>query len=84
MDRPRTLRIENGPKAEPTYSAAEMSRRLQRLRAYMAREGMDAVLFTSFHNVNYFADFVYCAFGRSYGLVVTRDKATTISANIRP
>jgi creatinase len=82
MDRPRTLRIENGPKAEPTYSPQEMSRRLERLRDYMVREGMDAALFTSFHNINYFTDFLYCAFGRSYGLVVTQDRSTTVSANI--
>lgn len=82
MDRPRTLTIENGQKAEPTFSAAEMSRRLERLRACMADEGMDAVLFTSFHNINYFTDFMYCAFGRPYGLVVTQDRSTTISANI--
>ena len=67
MDRPRTLTIENGPKAEPTFSATEMSRRLERLRAHMAREEIDAVLFTSFHNINYFTDFMYCAFGRAYG-----------------
>jgi creatinase len=48
----------------------------------MAAEGIDAALFTSIHNVNYFSDFLYCAFGRPYGLVVTQDDATTISANI--
>ena len=82
MNRPRTLAIENGRKARPTFSAQEMSRRLERLRAHMAREEIDAALFTSIHNVNYFADFVYCSFGRSYGLVVTADDCTTISANI--
>jgi len=59
-----------------------MSGRLERLRAHMAREGIDAALFTSIHNINYFADFVYCSFGRSYGLVVTGEGSTTISANI--
>jgi len=59
-----------------------MSGRLGRLRAHMAREDIDAVLFTSIHNINYFTGFVYCAFGRSYGLVVTQDRSTTISANI--
>jgi len=43
---------------------------------------LDCVLFTSYHNINYFADFLYCAFGRSYGLVIDADKATTVSANI--
>ena len=48
----------------------------------MAREDIDAVLLTSIHNINYFTGFVYCAFGRSYGLVVSQDRSTTISANI--
>jgi len=48
----------------------------------MAAEDIGAVLFTSIHNINYFSDFLYCAFGRPYGLVVTQDEATTISANI--
>lgn len=82
MDRPRTLIIDNGPKAPATFSADEMSARLGRLRAHMASEDIDAVLFTSIHNINYFADFVYCSFGRTYGLVVTQDRSTTISANI--
>jgi creatinase len=82
MDRPRTLCIENGRKAEPTFSAEEMAGRLGGLRAYLAREDVDAALFTSIHNINYFTDFVYCSFGRSYGLVVTQESSTTISANI--
>ena len=82
MDRARTLTIENGRKAVPTFSAEEMSGRLERLRAHMAREDIDAALFTSIHNINYFTDFVYCSFGRPYGLVVSADRSTTISANI--
>ena len=82
MDRPRSLTIENGGKAAPTFSQGEMSGRLRRLRAHMATADIDAVLFTSIQNINYFTDFVYCSFGRSYGLVVTQDRSTTISANI--
>ncbi|MDH3664688.1 MAG: aminopeptidase P family protein [Alphaproteobacteria bacterium] len=74
--------IKNGDKVEGTFSADEMSRRLQALRDHMAAENVDAALFTSIHNINYFSDFLYCAFGRPYGLVVTQDAATTISANI--
>lgn len=74
--------IRNGAKARPTFSAGEMARRLGGLRAHMAADGVDAVLFTSYHNVNYFADFLYCAFGRPFGLVVTQDRVTSISANI--
>jgi creatinase len=78
----RLKRIRNGEKATPTFSKAELARRLTLLRHQMAAADIEAVLFTSYHNVNYFADFLYCAFGRPYGLVVTADKATTISANI--
>ena len=82
MERPRTLVLRNGEKATPTFSAEEMGARIAKLRRHMAEHSIDAVLFTSIHNVNYFADFVYCSFGRSYGLVVTAERHTTISANI--
>jgi creatinase len=39
----------------------------------MARTGVDSVLFTSYHNINYYSDFLYCSFGRFYGLVVSQD-----------
>ena len=74
--------IRNGQKVAPTFSEQEMAGRLARLRAIMAEERLDAALLTSYHNVNYFADFLYCSFGRDYGLVVTQDDATSISANI--
>ena len=48
----------------------------------MERAAVDACLFTSIHNVNYFADYVYCSFGRHYGLVVTHDAHTIIGANL--
>ncbi|WP_282610557.1 M24 family metallopeptidase [Pelagibius sp. Alg239-R121] len=76
------LKIRNGAKVTPTFSASESERRLKMLRDHMASEDLEAVLFTSIHNINYFSDFLYCAFGRTYGLVVTQDKAITLSANI--
>ncbi len=76
------ITIRNGETATPTFSRAEMTRRLDALRAHMEAAGIDAVLFTSIHNVNYFSDFLYCSFGRPYGLVVTARESTTISANI--
>ena len=82
MERPRTLVLRNGEKATPTFSIEEMEARITMLRRHMAEQSIDAVLFTSIHNVNYFSDFVYCSFGRSYGLVVTPERHTTISANI--
>jgi creatinase len=74
--------VGNGEKAKPTFSAAEMERRQSALRAHMAQAGVDAALLTSYHNVDYYADFMYCRFGRRYGLVIDHDRATTISAGI--
>lgn len=82
MDQPQTLQIRNGDKVKHTFSIAEYESRLSKLRAHMAEAGLDAVLMTSYHNINYYSDFLYCYFGRTYGLVVTQDNATTISANI--
>ncbi|MDX5930433.1 M24 family metallopeptidase [Acidiphilium acidophilum] len=78
----RLKQIENGEKITPTFSAEEMERRLAALRLHMAHAGIDAAIFTSYHNINYFADFLYCYFGRSFALVVTQDRHITISANI--
>lgn len=82
MQLPSLIEIPNGDKVVPTFSDAEMQGRLRRLRDYMAANGVDAVVLTSYHNINYFSDFVYCKFGRDYGLVVTQDRFTTITANI--
>ncbi|MEM7209414.1 MAG: aminopeptidase P family protein [Pseudomonadota bacterium] len=76
------LEFQNGEKARGTFSDAEMQSRLEKLRAHMVQADIDAVLFTSIHNINYYADFIYCAFGRPYGLVVTQSDSVTISANI--
>jgi len=82
MEMPPLIEIRNGEKAPSTFSAAEMTRRLDNLRRHMAADGIDVVLFTSYHNICYHAGFLYCHFGRLYGLVVTPEEATTISANI--
>jgi len=76
------IRIENGEKPTATFSKDEMSSRQEKLRSLLASENIDAIVFTSYHNINYYADFLYCSFGRPYGLVVTQNKAVTISANI--
>ena len=34
------------------------------------------------HNVAYYSGFLYCSFGRPYGLVVNHNSCTTVSANI--
>jgi len=82
MDRPQFFICENGEKAPLPFSRAEYDRRLDGLRAIMARRGLEAVLLTSIHNVAYYSGFLYTAFGRPYGCVVTATDCTTISANI--
>ena len=82
FDLPDLKEILNGEKVAGTFSENEMQTRLDSLRTVMSDIGMDSVLFTSIHNINYYSDFLYCSFGRPYGLVITADKATTISANI--
>ena len=59
----------NGKKPKPTFSAAEMQRRQDAIRGWMARSNVDACVFTSYHNICYLSDFLYCYFGRKYGLV---------------
>ncbi len=76
------IKIENGEKPTPAFSLAEMTSRMDRLRSLLAEKNVDAVLFTSYHNINYYSGFLFCSFGRPYGLVVTADKAVTITANI--
>ncbi len=72
----------NGAKAKPTFSDAEMQRRQDAVRGYMTANNIDAALFTSYHNICYLSDFLYCQFGRRYGLLLDHDNATSISAGI--
>jgi len=76
------ISIQNGRKQAPIFTAAAMENRLAELRTQMAAENIDAVIFTSIHNINYYNHFVYCSFGRPYGLVVTHNKLKSITANI--
>lgn len=76
------ISIQNGEKQVSIFSAAEMENRLVGLRSLMEIENVDAIFFTSIHNINYYNHFVYCSFGRPYGLVVTHDKLKSITANI--
>jgi len=41
-----------------------------------------AAVLTSMHNIAYYSGFLYCSFGRPYGLVVTAAENVTISAGI--
>jgi len=78
----RIKHIENGDKVRRTFTDGEMQGRQDRLRALMAAGGIDAALFTSYHNINYYGDFLYCAFGRPYALALTAECAVVVSANI--
>ncbi|WP_071673151.1 aminopeptidase P family protein [Nioella nitratireducens] len=82
MDRPEFYRLHNGDKAVLAFSQAEYDDRLMGLRTIMDASGVEAVVLTSMHNIAYYSGFLYCAFGRPYGLVVTAREAVTISAGI--
>ena len=80
MKLPDLINFTNGDKVPPTFTPTEMENRLAKLRRAMAEQRVDVVLFTSYHNINYYTDFLYCSFGRFYGLVVDADTQTTISS----
>jgi creatinase len=79
--RPEMYRFHNGEKVLP-FEPAEYEARLTELRERMEAAGATAAVFTSMHNIAYYSGFLYCAFGRPYGLVVTEKDAVTISAGI--
>ncbi|WP_068118171.1 aminopeptidase P family protein [Tropicimonas marinistellae] len=81
-DRPQSYRIHNGEKAALPFTDAEYAQRLAGLRQRMAEHGVDACVFTSMHNIAYYSGFLYCSFGRPYGLVVTPGDCVTVSAGI--
>ena len=75
----KTLTYENGDRSPTLFSKEEYEKRLSSLRKQMAEAKLDAVVLTSVHNIAYFSNFVYCAFGRPYALVVTPEKNVTIT-----
>ncbi|HEX7203273.1 MAG TPA: aminopeptidase P family N-terminal domain-containing protein, partial [Arthrobacter sp.] len=78
----RTKILKNGEKVSLTFSDTEFERRLAGLRRIMAEKDLDAVVLTSYHSIKYYSDFLFTTFGRSYGMVVTKDDAVTVTANI--
>ncbi len=80
-ERPQQYRFHQGDRVLP-FSAEEYDDRIAGLRDVMELHGLDAVVLTSMHNIAYYSGFLYCSFGRPYGLVVTRDQSVTISAGI--
>lgn len=82
LERPAYFTFENGDKAVLPFSNAEYERRLKSLRNHMDSHGIDVCFLSSMHCIAYFTGFLYCAFGRPYGAVITRAEVTTVSANI--
>ena len=82
IKRPNFHRFHNGSKAALPFSDAEYETRLAGLRKILRDKGVNAAVFTSMHNIAYYSGFLYCAFGRPYGLVVTATDCVTISAGI--
>lgn len=82
MQRPQFFTCNNGDKAVLPFSDAEYQRRLTKLRAIMVVQDLNAVLFTSMHNIAYYSGFLYCSFGRPYACVVTHDTCISVSAGI--
>jgi len=82
MERPNFFTLKNGDKAKLPFTDQEYKRRLDNLRNVMDKNNLDMVILTSMHNIAYYTGFIYCSFGRFYGCVITKNKITTISANI--
>ena len=80
-ERPQHYRFHQGDRVLP-FAPAEYDARLKGLRKIMAEAGVDAAVLTSMHNIAYYSGFLYCSFGRPYGLVVTAAESVTISAGI--
>ena len=80
-ERPEQYRFHQGDQFLP-FAASEYDARLLGLRKIIADAGVDAAVLTSMHNIAYYSGFLYCSFGRPYGLVVTATQSVTISAGI--
>ncbi len=81
VERPQQYRFHQGERVLP-FAASEYDTRLADLRELMEVQGVEVCVFTSMHNIAYYSGFLYCSFGRPYGLVVTPSQSVTISAGI--
>ncbi len=79
---PAVLDIRNGGRQPLLFSEAEMERRMRGLRERMATHGLDAVLFTSYHNICYFSQYLPVRFGRNYALIVDRERSVLVASSI--
>ena len=82
MERPDFFNFKNGKKIKLPFSQREYNQRVNKLRDVMDKKNLEMVILTSMHNIAYYTGFIYCSFGRPYGCIVTKDKISTISANI--
>ena len=82
MERPNFFSLKNGEKVKLPFSNEEYKRRLDSLRNVMSNNNLDMIILTSMHNIAYYSGFIYCSFGRAYACVITKNKISTISANI--
>jgi len=82
MERPDFFTLKNGEKAKLPFTDEEYNKRISKLRSVMDKKNLDMIILTSMHNIAYYSGFIYCSFGRPYGCIVTKDKISTISANI--
>tara|TARA_B100001057_G_scaffold322389_1_gene322576 strand:+ start:3390 stop:4607 length:1218 start_codon:yes stop_codon:yes gene_type:complete len=82
MKRPDFFTLKNGDKAKLPFSNQEYENRVSNLRSVMDKKNLDLIVLTSMHNIAYYTGFIYCSFGRPYGCVITKNKISTISANI--
>ena len=82
MKRPDFFTLKNGKKVKLPFTEKEYKTRLENLRIVMSNNNLDMIILTSMHNIAYYTGFIYCSFGRPYGCVITKNKITTISANI--
>ncbi len=82
MERPDFFELKNGDKVKLPFSDNEYNNRLSKIRKVMDENNLDMIILTSMHNIAYYTGFIYCSFGRPYGCVITKNKISTISANI--
>jgi len=80
-ERPQQYQFHQGDRILP-FASEEYEARLTGLRQIMADAGVEAAVFTSMQCIAYYSGFLYCSFGRPYGLVVTATQSVTISAGI--
>ena len=80
----RLQEMHNGEKVQPTFSSGEMMRRQNAMRRILEELKLDAALLTSYHNICYFSDFLYCSFGRRYAFVLLNVSLFAKDASAQP